>query len=174
MTRQASSLLRNGRAPVHHLVNENLRCSDQRYHASPCRCPKAVLGIRNHLALETAVIINSSPRIIRYVAILCMLVYVISWDDFLVVFNFLRSTNMQVNDNFHWIAWVCNLHGDVSLPCWSRKVKPTFCTAGCWGTWPLLNTKCDVLGYWRRLSLCYSGLFTTSLVVTTVSFYNVL
>jgi hypothetical protein len=54
----------------------------------------------------------------------------------------------------------------------------------CSGTWPLyvtclrywslLNTKFDVLGYCRRRSVCYSGLFTTSLVVTTISFYNVL
>jgi hypothetical protein len=53
----------------------------------------------------------------------------------------------------------------------------------CWGTWPLyvtclrylsvLNTKCDVLEYWRRRSVSYSGLFTTSLVVTTITFYNV-
>jgi hypothetical protein len=28
--------------------------------------------------------------------------------------------------------------------------------------------------YWRRRSDCYSGLFTTSLVVTTISVYNVL
>jgi hypothetical protein len=28
--------------------------------------------------------------------------------------------------------------------------------------------------YWRRRSVCYSGLFTTSLVVTTISLYNVL
>jgi hypothetical protein len=32
----------------------------------------------------------------------------------------------------------------------------------------------NVLGYWRRRSVCYSGLFATSLVVTTISFYNVL
>jgi hypothetical protein len=54
----------------------------------------------------------------------------------------------------------------------------------CWDTWPLyvtclrywslLNTKCDVLEYWRRRSVCNSGFFTTSLVVTTISFYNVL
>jgi hypothetical protein len=29
---------------------------------------------------------------------------------------------------------------------------------------------CNVLGYWRRRSVCYSGLFMTSLVVTTISF----
>jgi hypothetical protein len=50
----------------------------------------------------------------------------------------------------------------------------------CWGTWSLyvtclrylslLNTKCNVLGYWRHRSVCYSGLFTTSLVVATISF----
>jgi hypothetical protein len=40
--------------------------------------------------------------------------------------------------------------------------------------WSLLNTKCNALGYWRRRSVCYSGLFTTSLVATTISFYNVL
>jgi hypothetical protein len=33
-----------------------------------------------------------------------------------------------------------------------------------------LNTKCDVLEYWRHCSVCYSGLFSTSQVVTTVSF----
>jgi hypothetical protein len=53
----------------------------------------------------------------------------------------------------------------------------------CWGTWSLyvaclrylslLNTKCDVLVYWRHRSVCYTSLFTTSLV-TTISFYNVL
>jgi hypothetical protein len=32
----------------------------------------------------------------------------------------------------------------------------------------------NVLGYWRRRSICYTCLFTTSLVVTTISFYNVL
>jgi hypothetical protein len=33
---------------------------------------------------------------------------------------------------------------------------------------------CNVLGYWRHRSVCYTSLFTTSLVVTTISFYNVL
>jgi hypothetical protein len=37
----------------------------------------------------------------------------------------------------------------------------------------LLNTKCNVLKYWRRRSVYYSGFFT-SLVVTRISFYNVL
>jgi hypothetical protein len=50
-------------------------------------------------------------------------------------------------------------------------------------TWPLcvtglhylslLNTNGNVLGYWRHRSVCYTSLFTTSLVVTTVSVYNV-
>jgi hypothetical protein len=31
----------------------------------------------------------------------------------------------------------------------------------------------DVLGYWRHRSDCYFALFTTSLVVTTITFYNV-
>jgi hypothetical protein len=44
----------------------------------------------------------------------------------------------------------------------------------CLRYWSLLNTKCNVLEYRRRHSVCYSGLFTTSLVVTTISFYNVL
>jgi hypothetical protein len=39
----------------------------------------------------------------------------------------------------------------------------------------LLNTNvCHVLGYWRHRSVCYTSLFTTSLVVTTISVYNVL
>jgi hypothetical protein len=38
---------------------------------------------------------------------------------------------------------------------------------------PLLNTKCDVLGYWRHRSGLLLPLFTTSLVVTTITFYNV-
>jgi hypothetical protein len=33
---------------------------------------------------------------------------------------------------------------------------------------------CNMLGYWRCCSVCYTSLFTTSLVVTTISFYNVL
>jgi hypothetical protein len=33
---------------------------------------------------------------------------------------------------------------------------------------------CNVLGYWRHRSVCYTSLFTTSLVVTTFSVYNVL
>jgi hypothetical protein len=33
---------------------------------------------------------------------------------------------------------------------------------------------CNVLGYRRHRSVCYTSLFTTSLVSTTVSFYNVL
>jgi hypothetical protein len=33
---------------------------------------------------------------------------------------------------------------------------------------------CNVLGYWRHRSVCYTSLFTTSLVVTTNSVYNVL
>jgi hypothetical protein len=50
----------------------------------------------------------------------------------------------------------------------------------CWGTWSpyvmglrylsLLNTKCNVSGYWRQCLVCYASLFTTSLVVTTISF----
>jgi hypothetical protein len=32
---------------------------------------------------------------------------------------------------------------------------------------------CNVLGYWRHRSVCYTSLLTTSLVVTTASFYNV-
>jgi hypothetical protein len=31
---------------------------------------------------------------------------------------------------------------------------------------------CNVLGYWRHRSVCYTSLFTTSLVVTTISVYN--
>jgi hypothetical protein len=38
----------------------------------------------------------------------------------------------------------------------------------------LMEIHCNVLGYWRRRSVCYTCLFTTSLVVTTISFYNVL
>jgi hypothetical protein len=33
---------------------------------------------------------------------------------------------------------------------------------------------CNMLGYWRHRSVCYTYLFTTSLVVTTISVYNVL
>jgi hypothetical protein len=54
----------------------------------------------------------------------------------------------------------------------------------CWGTWPLyitglrylslLNTNYNVLGYWRHRSICYISLFTTPLVVTTISVYSVL
>jgi hypothetical protein len=33
---------------------------------------------------------------------------------------------------------------------------------------------CNVLGYWRHRSVCYTSLFTTSLVVITISVYNVL
>jgi hypothetical protein len=50
------------------------------------------------------------------------------------------------------------------------------------GTWPLyvaglrylslLNTNCNVTGYWWHRSICYTPLFTTPLVVTTVSVYN--
>jgi hypothetical protein len=45
------------------------------------------------------------------------------------------------------------------------------------GTWPftsrvrflsLLNTKCNLLGYWRHRSVCYSCLFTIPLLITTV------
>jgi hypothetical protein len=32
------------------------------------------------------------------------------------------------------------------------------------------DTKCDVLRYWRRRSDCYFVLFTTSLVVITITF----
>jgi hypothetical protein len=38
----------------------------------------------------------------------------------------------------------------------------------CLQSWPLLNTKCDVLGYWRLRSDYYFVLLTTSLVVTTI------
>jgi hypothetical protein len=31
---------------------------------------------------------------------------------------------------------------------------------------------CNVLGYWRHHSVCYTPLFTTPLVVTTISVYN--
>jgi hypothetical protein len=43
---------------------------------------------------------------------------------------------------------------------------------GVYGLWPLLTTKRDVFGYWRRRSHCCFILFTTSLVVSTVSFYS--
>jgi hypothetical protein len=33
---------------------------------------------------------------------------------------------------------------------------------------------CNVLGYWRHRPICYTSLFTTSLVVTTISVYHVL
>jgi hypothetical protein len=33
---------------------------------------------------------------------------------------------------------------------------------------------CNVLGYWRHRSVCYTSLFTTTLVVTTISVYSVL
>jgi hypothetical protein len=36
-------------------------------------------------------------------------------------------------------------------------------------SWRLLITNSDVLGYWRRRSDCYFVLFTTSLVVTTIT-----
>jgi hypothetical protein len=52
------------------------------------------------------------------------------------------------------------------------------------GTWPLYFTVyvichfwtqiCNVLGYRRHHSICYTSLFTTPLVVTTISVYNVL
>jgi hypothetical protein len=31
---------------------------------------------------------------------------------------------------------------------------------------------CNVLGYWRHHSVCYSSLFTTPLVITTISVYS--
>jgi hypothetical protein len=37
-----------------------------------------------------------------------------------------------------------------------------------------LNTNCNVLGYWRHRSVCYASLFTTPLVVTTISVNSVL
>jgi hypothetical protein len=33
---------------------------------------------------------------------------------------------------------------------------------------------CNVLGHWRHRSICYTSLFTTPLVVTTISVYSVL
>jgi hypothetical protein len=33
---------------------------------------------------------------------------------------------------------------------------------------------CNLLGCWRHCPICYTSLFTTSLVVTTISVYNVL
>jgi hypothetical protein len=38
-------------------------------------------------------------------------------------------------------------------------------------SWTLI---CNMLGYWRHRSICYTSLFTTPLVVTTISVYNVL
>jgi hypothetical protein len=62
---------------------------------------------------------------------------------------------------------------------WSFKYIVTCLgTLSLYVTWlrylSLLNTNCNVLGYWRHRSVCYTSLFTTSLVVTTVSVYNVL
>jgi hypothetical protein len=50
------------------------------------------------------------------------------------------------------------------------------CDANCpvYNVWPLLDAKCNLLGYRRRRSICYTCLFTTSLVVTTISVYSVL
>jgi hypothetical protein len=39
--------------------------------------------------------------------------------------------------------------------------------------WPLLDAKCNLLHYRRHHSICYTCLFTTPLVVITVSGYNV-
>jgi hypothetical protein len=75
-----------------------------------------------------------------------------------------------------------NIHNIVQ--CWVSLIPLCRLMYNVWGTWSLyvtglrylslLNTKCNVLGYWRRRSVCYSGLFTTSLVVTTISVYSVL
>jgi hypothetical protein len=43
-----------------------------------------------------------------------------------------------------------------------------------YNVWPLLDAKCNLLGYRRHHSICYTCLFTTPLVVTTVSGYSVL
>jgi hypothetical protein len=39
---------------------------------------------------------------------------------------------------------------------------------------PLLDVKCNPLGYRRHYSICYTCLFTTPLVITIISFYIVL
>jgi hypothetical protein len=38
----------------------------------------------------------------------------------------------------------------------------------CWGTWPLLTTKCTMLGHWWHHFVCYARLFPTLLVVITI------
>jgi hypothetical protein len=66
--------------------------------------------------------------------------------------------------------------------CWRWNFRK--CIVTCWCTWSfyvtclrywsLLNTNCNVPGYWRHRSVCYTCLFTTPLVVTTISVYSVL
>jgi hypothetical protein len=43
-----------------------------------------------------------------------------------------------------------------------------------YNVWPLLDANCNLLGYRRHHSICYTCLFTTPPVVTTVCGYNVL
>jgi hypothetical protein len=42
-----------------------------------------------------------------------------------------------------------------------------------YNVWPLMDAKCKWLCYWWQRSICYTRLFTTPLVVTTIFCYNV-
>jgi hypothetical protein len=70
---------------------------------------------------------------------------------------------------FRPFSWIVFRHTQILFSFW---IASLINIVTCWGTWPLLNTKCNMLEYWRRRSVCYSGLFMTSLVVTTISLYN--
>jgi hypothetical protein len=43
-----------------------------------------------------------------------------------------------------------------------------------YNVWSLLDAKYNLLGYRRQHSICYTCLFTTPLLVNTISGYNVL
>jgi hypothetical protein len=73
------------------------------------------------------------------------------------------TCNTEAYNSYCTVLAVCNPTMTLNVQCW-----------GTWSLLSLLNTNCNVLGYWRHRSICYISLFTTSLVVITISPYNVL
>jgi hypothetical protein len=65
------------------------------------------------------------------------------------------------------VVTYCNVFCHWRRKIWRVRGLQSLCVT-CLRYWSLLNTKCYVLEYRRRHSVCYFVLFTTSLVVTTM------
>jgi hypothetical protein len=67
--------------------------------------------------------------------------------------------------------------GGTLIPLWRQMYRVGVLgplTSRVYVTYHFWTSNCNILGYWKHRSVCYTSLFTTPLVVTAISVYNVL